>query len=106
MGEEAGRMRRHKELRELQAPSIEELRAVGYLETSETYRQVFSWAKQYGRDDVFWPTPTAHVQEALRMDTCGWPSDDTTAEQWLSIIQYWTVLREQLITGAPRRSRN
>ena len=34
------------------------------------------------------------------------PQQSSTASEWLAMLQYWTVLREQLIGGAPRARRN
>jgi len=88
------------------APHLHRRREAGYLETDDTVRRLWAWVKSHEPDDMVWPTPTAGAQEPLRFDACGWPAEHSTAEAWLSMIQYWTVLREQLIVGAPRRSRN
>ena len=52
------------------------------------------------------PTPTCVDQEAMTFNACGWPAEHTTPAEWLPMLQYWTVLREQLINGAPRRARS
>jgi len=86
-------------------PAIQAMREVGYLASAGEMRDVWAWAKAHSPEDGVWPTPTAGVQEAMTFDACGWPNPNTTAAEWLSMLTYWTVLREQLIGGAPRRAR-
>ena len=76
-----------RELRDLPPPTYEGLRTAGYLETEDTLRRIWSWAKLHNADEMVWPTPTAQAQEALRFDACGWPSESTTPEEWLGMIQ-------------------
>jgi len=86
-------------------PKIEAMRAVGYLESQQTMKRVWAWAKSHSPDDSVWPTPVEQEQDGLRFNECGWPSEGSTPEDWLAMLQYWTVLREQLIGGAARSAR-
>jgi len=86
-------------------PPIAAMRAVGYLESSDTMQRLWAWAKEHQPQDGVWPTPVSHQEEALTFDACGWPSEHSTPEEWLQMLQYWTCLREQLIGGLPRRCR-
>ena len=87
-------------------PSIEAMQAAGYQGSSGQLRGVWAWAKDFGKDHVVWPTPTSGLQEALRFDQHGWPHAETTPEEWITLIDYWTVLREQMACGASRTQRN
>ena len=49
--------------------------------------------------------PHLVLSHVPRQGACGWPSSQSTAEEWLAMLQYWTCLREQLCYGAPRRAR-
>mmetsp|Transcript_32260 Transcript_32260/g.53304 ORF Transcript_32260/g.53304 Transcript_32260/m.53304 type:complete len:215 (-) Transcript_32260:290-934(-) len=86
-------------------PPIEAMRAAGYQESKDAMKRLWAWAKQHEPRDAVWPTPVQGEQEALAFDACGWPTQTSTPEEWLAMLQYWTVLREQLIGGAPRRAR-
>ena len=57
-------------------------------------------------DNQLWPTPVDGVQEAVRFDAWGWPNADSTAQQWVEMLTYWTAQREQLGGGASRAQRN
>ena len=60
-----------------------------------------------------WPLPRSPTERLVvpRLHThiftwSRYPSPGSTPEHWLQMIQFWTVLREQLVGGAPRRARN
>jgi len=86
--------------------SIEAMREVGYLGTAQTLKATWAWAREQGLQGAVWPTPTAGAQEAVRFDACGWPTAESTPEEWLNMLSYWTALREQLVGGASRSQRN
>ena len=81
------------------------MQAAGYQGSAGALRGTWSWAKEFGKDHVVWPTPTSGFQEALRFDQHGWPHAETTPEEWVTLIGYWTVLREQMACGASRTQR-
>ena len=86
-------------------PTIDAMQAAGYQGSAGALRGTWSWAKEFGKDHVVWPTPTSGFQEALRFDQHGWPHAETTPEEWVTLIGYWTVLREQMACGASRTQR-
>ena len=85
-------------------PSIAAMRKAGYLGDERELKTVWAWVRDQG-DGAVWPTPTAGVQEAVRFDSCGWPSDNSTPEEWVTYLTFWTALREQLVGGASRAQR-
>jgi hypothetical protein len=87
-------------------PSMEEMQAAGYQGSLQVARGTWTWAKEFGKDHVVWPTPTSGVQEALRFDMNGWPHSQTTAAEWIEQLTFWSVLREQMSCGASRAQRN
>jgi len=87
-------------------PAIEDMHAAGYQGSLQAMRATWSWAKDFGRDHVVWPTPTSGMQEALRFDAHGWPHSQTTPAEWIDMLTYWSVLREQMACGASRTQRN
>ena len=86
-------------------PSLEAMRAAGYLESAQSMTKLWAWVKEHDPGDAVWPTPVATAEEALRFNACGWPDEKTTPEEWLAMLSYWTALREQMITGASRARR-
>ena len=86
-------------------PSIEVMQEAGYQGSAGSMRNVWAWAKDFGADHVVWPTPTSGMQEALRFDAHGWPHSQSTAAQWLEMINFWLLLREQMSCGASRAQR-
>ena len=90
-------------------PSIEDMHAAGYEGSIKSLRATWQWAKETAgpnRDNMIWPTPTSTPQDALRFDAYGWPIANTTAEEWLNMLSYWTALRDQMMFGAARSQRN
>ena len=85
-------------------PTIAAMRKAGYLGDERELKTVWAWVRDQG-DGAVWPTPTAGVQEAVRFDSCGWPSDNSTPEEWVTYLTFWTALREQLVGGASRAQR-
>jgi hypothetical protein len=72
-------------------------------------RTTWAWAKEGAgpsRDGLIWPTPTSGYTDPLRFDAFGWPGSATTCEEWISMLSYWTALREQMVSGASRAQRN
>ena len=45
------------------------------------------------------------LQEALRFNAHGWPHAQTTPEEWITYLTYWTLLRDQMVFGASRAQR-
>ena len=87
-------------------PTIEVMQGAGYQGSAAQMRGTWQWAKDFGRDHVVWPTPTSGLQEALRFDAHGWPHSQTTPAEWIDMLTYWSVLREQMVCGASRSGRN
>ena len=87
-------------------PTIDAMQAAGYQGSAGALRGTWSWAKEFGKDHVVWPTPTSGMQEAMRFDAYGWPCSMTTPAQWMEMLSYWAVLREQMACGASRTQRN
>jgi len=80
------------------------MRKAGYLGEERELKAVWAWVRDQG-DGAVWPTPTAGPQEAVRFDACGWPNENSSPEEWITYLTYWTVLREQLVGGASRAQR-
>ena len=90
-------------------PSLDAMREAGYQGSAGNMRAVWQWAKEQAgpnRDNMIWPAPTGGHQEPLRFDACGWPHASTTCEEWLTMLDYWTAMREQMMFGASRAQRN
>jgi hypothetical protein len=88
-------------------PSLEEMQAAGYMGTASQMRSTWAWARDHVDNGTYqvWPTPTAGLQEALRFDAWGWPHAESTCEEWINMLTYWTAMREQMISGASRSQR-
>ena len=88
-------------------PSLEEMQTAGYMGTASQMRNTWAWARDHVDSGTYqvWPTPTAGLQEALRFDAWGWPHAETTCEEWINMLTYWTAMREQMISGASRSQR-
>ena len=104
--EEEPQQQHRKDSAPAKTPTIEAMREVGYLGTAQTLKATWAWAREQGALGAVWPTPVAGMQEAVRFDACGWPHAESTPEEWLNVLSYWTALREQLIGGASRSQRN
>jgi len=85
-------------------PPIAAMRKAGYLGDERELKAVWGWVRDQG-DGAVWPTPIAGAQEAVRFDACGWPNENSTPEEWVPLLTFWTALREQLVGGASRAQR-
>lgn len=97
-----------KQLGKATLPPIEQMRAAGYQGNAASMRDTWAWAKDGAgpsRDGLVWPTPGCAAAEAVRYDVFGWPGAKTTCEEWLSMLSFWTALREQMVCGASRAGR-
>jgi len=87
------------------APPIRAMRKAGYLGNEEELKNIWAWARSNDPHSSVWPTPISGVQEAVRFDTAGWPSEKSSCEEWITCVTFWTALREQLVGGASRSQR-
>ena len=78
------------------APPVRAMRKAGYLGNEEELKSIWAWARSNDPHSSVWPTPISGVQEAVRFDTAGWPSENSSCEEWISCVTFWTALREQV----------
>ena len=83
-------------------PSLEAMRAAGYLE-ARSMTKLWAWVKGDPGDAV-WPTPVATAEEALRFNACDWPDEDNAGGVADALVldsaradDHWRV------AGAPKR---